>query len=79
MPMSKINEFITASAAGKSVVFEAVDPHNGEKRRQEFSLMGLRKALRKLSCLESLSRVASLVCDLNWIRIRERAYVDLGH
>lgn len=50
MPMGRVPSFRADAERGGSVVFEAVDPLDGESRRHRFSLSGLRTALARLPC-----------------------------
>lgn len=50
MPMDEIAEFTRRARAGESIIFEVVDPLDGERLRDRFSLRGLAQALPRLSC-----------------------------
>ncbi|NLC61570.1 MAG: hypothetical protein GX761_09875 [Gammaproteobacteria bacterium] len=50
MPMHEIAGFTRQARAGKTVIFEVVDPLDGERLRDSFSLRGLAQGLAILSC-----------------------------
>ena len=50
MPMSEIAAFTRQARAGGTVIFEVVDPLDGERLRDSFSLRCLGPALGRLSC-----------------------------
>ena|SRR5690554_4964219 len=50
MPMNEIAAFTRQARSGESVIFEVVDPLDGERLRDNFSLRGLAQGLSRLSC-----------------------------
>ena len=50
MPMNEVAEFTNVARAGSKIVFEVVDPMDGERLQDTFSLYGLTAALTKLPC-----------------------------
>lgn len=51
MPMDEIAAFTREARTGESVIFEVVDPLDGERLRDSFSLRGLAQGLARLSCV----------------------------
>ena len=50
LPLARVDAFRAEASDGARVVFEVVDPLDGETRRHTFSLSGLSRALGALSC-----------------------------
>ncbi len=50
MPMSEISAFTRQARVGGTVIFEVVDPLDGERLRDSFSLAGLGQAVARLGC-----------------------------
>ena len=49
--MEQVSGFTAAARSSRTVLVEAVDPSDGERRRSRFSLVGLSQALGHLSCV----------------------------
>ena len=50
MPMELVRAFTASAVAGSVVVFEVIDPIDGETKRHKFSLSGVTAAIKQLSC-----------------------------